>query len=137
MPEPSNGRTVIPVVSTILQALVAAGGVMGILWYAVIQPMQQDLRDMKKETLLLGEHNQFRNDVDRQFRAINDELIRLREDIVKRSEHEQHWREQAAAVERLQKEIDEVRLQIGGSYPLGKVLEHLQSELDEIRRVQK
>lgn len=113
-------------------------------WTAVVMPIRSQL----DQTLPIREHEEFKHRLDDKFldqkaelqREIEENSVRVRrleDGIVTRGELQQIWAKDAEQVSNIQREIDELKKEFGGTFTLGDKVKELQTQLDEIRTQQK
>jgi hypothetical protein len=100
-----------------------------------------DVKDIEQKKLLSkGEHVEFVIRVNKDIDVLRDEINRIRNDIVSRSEHQQHWMdidERIGAVRQTLSDFmrdqtaanDEMRKEFGGTYTAGDQLKNLQEQI--------
>lgn len=74
--------------------------------------------------------------LDQDIRRIDARLLHLEDGIVTRGEHREKWASIDAANTSVQRQIDEMRKELGSSYTLGDKIKELQRQLDDIRNHQ-
>ena|ERR1700744_5047636 len=93
---------------SVLQLVGAAGAVLALYISLSVAPMQKDIDQNKSD--------------------IRD----IRGQIVPRSEHVEKWNSQRDRDAEIQREIDQIRLEIGSQWSVGKELENINNRLDKI-----
>lgn len=62
-----------------------------------------------------------------------DDVKLIQNAIVPRGEHEERWRAQDQAIAGQQRQIDEIRQDLGSTYSLKDALTHMQSDIDKLK----
>lgn len=62
-----------------------------------------------------------------------EDIKRIDSNIVPRGEHEERWRAQDQALAGEQREIDEIRQDLGSTYSLKDALTHMQTDIDKLK----
>jgi SMC interacting uncharacterized protein involved in chromosome segregation len=106
--------------------------------------IEKNISDVKyladNKLLAKDEHDEFVVRINKDIDVLRDEINRIRNDIVSRSEHQQHWTdidERIAAVRQTLNDFmrdqtaanDEMRKEFGGTYTAGDQLKNLQEQI--------
>jgi hypothetical protein len=89
--------------------------------------------DVKAVYVTIPAQAEFKARVDKTLDRFDTEFLRIRNEMVPLSTHQQKWDSDKLVMINIQKQIDEMRIQAGSSFTLGDKLKELQHQLDDIR----
>lgn len=143
----TNGNGKYVLVGTCASVIAVALGIIAYIGSLSIGPLVTDIKELKEWrakdqaefkalAVLTTERGGaiFKNAEN--IHRMDDEILRIRGQIVSREEHTGKDALFTKDVVSLQRQIDDLTKQFGGLYPLGKVLDDLQRRIDRIQAVQ-
>jgi hypothetical protein len=89
--------------------------------------------DVKAVYVTIPAQAEYKSKVDKTLERFDLELLRIREQMVPLSTHQQKWDSDRLVVVTIQKDIADIRTAMGSSYTLGDKLKELQHAIDDIR----
>lgn len=127
---PPNGNSFLPRYNAILSTVTVVAIVVAALWYGVIGPQGDRIKELETHTIGLREHDEFRvredmareamhKEIDKEVDGLTRRVDRIEGGLVSRSEHEEHWKEDAERVAEVSARLSEFRNQMAGTYTIG------------------
>lgn len=112
-------------------ALVMLGG----FWAAVYNPLADRLQrqewDLNKR-ITQGAFEEYRTRIDGTLNRVDTTILRMDAAVVPRGEHQGKWNETTLQLTSLQKQIDEMRKEFGGTYSLRDAMADQQKRIDRL-----
>lgn len=130
MPEAPNGFS--QRYSTIIQTVTVVGLFVGAFWGAVIQPLASRLDGIEHNTISRAEFREFGIRLDAEILRLTADSEKQRDGLVTRGEHTQKWAADAATFANLQRQIDDTRKELGGTWSMRDALVQLQTRIDRM-----
>ena len=90
-------------------------------------------REVQGNYLTIAEHKEFVKGMEKTNDRLDMTIRTLQADQVPRSEHKQHWDEQADKVNALRDQLIALAHDFAGGWNIGKQLDLIQREIDELR----
>lgn len=97
------------------------------------QDLQGQINEINRSKLSVPEHQEFKEDINRRFGFLGDDVHRLEDGLVSRPEHVQHWETTAKAIGDLEAQIGDLQKQFTAGYGPGDAIKNLQKQLDDLR----
>jgi hypothetical protein len=108
----------------------------GGFWALAYQPISKELDrldSISKDYISRKEESEYRNRIDSNLLRIDNEIKLLKEAIVPRGEHVEKWRSNELVLESHQRQITDIRKDLGSSYSLGDKIKELQTDINNLR----
>ena len=128
-----NGNGTYQRYSTIIQTITTVGLFVAGLWAGVIQPMSARIDHVADNYLTIAEHRQYRDSVEKRLATLEEQVVRIQEGQVTRSEQKQRWDETDSRFTALHTQVDDLAKQFQSVYSAGDAFKTLQKELDDLR----
>lgn len=140
-PSNGNGRAnIASLVGTAATVVAVVLAIVGYLGRLSIDPLSDGVKDNKSriEQIIRDSDNLYvRKDESLAYRKrIDDILLKIGgeiDKIVPRGEHIEKWASNTAALSAQQRQIDEIRRDLGSSYSLGDKIKELQRQIEMLR----
>lgn len=119
--------------STILQTVTVVALFISGFYVAIIWPIESRLADLDRDKLSEIESKIIREDWNRRFEENRSGILKLQDNLVPRSEHEEHWANQAERLGDVHNQLSDMQKEFHDVFNAGDALKSLQKELDDLR----
>jgi hypothetical protein len=119
--------------SIIIQTITVVGLVVGGLWAGIIAPMGGRINELERETVTEREARDLKDDINRRIEENRAAIEKVKDQEVPRAEHEEHWKEESDRLVALHDNFADLDKQFQSIFTGGDAIKNLQKQLDDLR----
>lgn len=134
MTENGNGNGFSQRYNTVIQTVSVVAMFIAGFWAGVINPLGARIDRVETGAVLVAEYREYHARLDASITHLEADLNKLRESQVTRGEHMQKWASDEAVISNMQRQIDDLKKELGSSFSLGDKIKELQTQVDDLRR---